>query len=154
MIHVDLDRIATVQDVDSDVSILRRQLLNRLDGAGKDRGVASERVGDSREQRQPGRVTGGLPQDDERVARQQLAVEDPGAVEAGGLGVLGRGAELCDDAGQLIEFERARRLDLDLAVVGEGFTLDRQRGRKPRLASSFETYRKSVDRARRLVRDL
>ena len=34
------------------------------------------------------------------------------------------------------------------------FTLDRQRGRKPRLVSSFETYRKSVDRARRLVRDL
>ena len=34
------------------------------------------------------------------------------------------------------------------------FTLDRQRGRKPRLVTSFETYRKSVDRARRLVRDL
>jgi len=34
------------------------------------------------------------------------------------------------------------------------FILDRQRGRKPRLVSSFDTYRKSVDRARRLVRDL
>jgi hypothetical protein len=69
-------------------------LLDRLDGAGKDRGVARERVGDSREQRQPGRVTGGLPQDDERVARQQLAVEDPGAVEAGGFDVLDEAHEL------------------------------------------------------------
>jgi hypothetical protein len=34
------------------------------------------------------------------------------------------------------------------------FTLDRARGRKPRLINSFETYRKSVDRARRQVRDL
>ncbi|HEV8227898.1 MAG TPA: hypothetical protein VGQ74_12890 [Methylomirabilota bacterium] len=34
------------------------------------------------------------------------------------------------------------------------FILDRQRGRKPRLVSSFDTYRKSVDRARRLVRHL
>ena len=51
------------------------------------------------------------------------------AVEAGGLGVLGRGAELRDDAGQLVQFERARRHDLDLAVVGEGFALDRQRRR-------------------------
>ena len=34
------------------------------------------------------------------------------------------------------------------------FILDRQRGRKPRLVSSFDTYRRSVDRARRLVRDL
>lgn len=34
------------------------------------------------------------------------------------------------------------------------FTLDRQRGRKPVLVNSFETYRKSVDRARRQVRHL
>jgi len=34
------------------------------------------------------------------------------------------------------------------------FTLDRQRGRKPILVNSFETYRKSVDRARRQVRHL
>jgi len=34
------------------------------------------------------------------------------------------------------------------------FTLDRQRGRKPVMVDSFETYRKSVDRSRRLVRDL
>ncbi|MCI0547692.1 MAG: hypothetical protein L0027_10455 [Candidatus Rokubacteria bacterium] len=34
------------------------------------------------------------------------------------------------------------------------FTLDRGRGRKPRLVNSFDSYRKSVDRARRLVRDL
>ena len=34
------------------------------------------------------------------------------------------------------------------------FTLDRQRGRKPRLVNSFEESRKSVDRARRQVRDL
>jgi hypothetical protein len=34
------------------------------------------------------------------------------------------------------------------------FTLDRKQGRKPALVNSFETYRRSVDRARRLVRDL
>src|SRR6266849_7695177 len=34
------------------------------------------------------------------------------------------------------------------------FTLDRKQGRKPALDNSFETYRRSVDRARRLVRDL
>ena len=34
------------------------------------------------------------------------------------------------------------------------FTLDRQRGRPPRLITSFDTYRKSVDRSRRQVRDL
>ena len=34
------------------------------------------------------------------------------------------------------------------------FTLDRARGRRPRLVNSFEAYRKSVDRARRQVRDL
>jgi len=34
------------------------------------------------------------------------------------------------------------------------FTLDRQRGRKPGLVNSFEESRKSVDRARRQVRDL
>jgi hypothetical protein len=44
-------------------------------------------LGTSREQRRRD-VTGGLPQDDERVARQQLAVEDPSAVETGGLDVL------------------------------------------------------------------
>ena len=33
-------------------------------------------------------------------------------------------------------------------------TLDRQRGRKPRLVDSFQTYRRSVERARRQVRDL
>ena len=31
------------------------------------------------------------------------------------------------------------------------FTLDRKQGRKPALVNSFETYRRSVDRARRLV---
>jgi hypothetical protein len=34
------------------------------------------------------------------------------------------------------------------------FTLDRHSGRKPVLVDSFETYRRSVDRSRRLVRDL
>ncbi len=34
------------------------------------------------------------------------------------------------------------------------FTLSRRRGRSPELLSSFDTYRKSVDRARRLVRDI
>jgi hypothetical protein len=34
------------------------------------------------------------------------------------------------------------------------FTLDRRRGRKPLLVNSFDQYRKSVDRARRLVRDI
>jgi len=34
------------------------------------------------------------------------------------------------------------------------FNLDRGRGRPPRLVSSFDQYRKSVDRARRLVRDI
>src|SRR5512143_1315147 len=34
------------------------------------------------------------------------------------------------------------------------FTLDRGRGRKPRLSDSFDQYRQSVDRARRLVRDI
>jgi hypothetical protein len=34
------------------------------------------------------------------------------------------------------------------------FTLDRRRGRPPALVSSFDQYRKSVDRARRLVRDI
>ncbi len=34
------------------------------------------------------------------------------------------------------------------------FTLDRMQGRKPALVSSFDSYRKSVDRARRLVRDI
>ena len=34
------------------------------------------------------------------------------------------------------------------------FNLDRARGRRPRLVNSFDQYRKSVDRARRLVRDI
>ena len=34
------------------------------------------------------------------------------------------------------------------------FTLERRRGRKPLLVNSFDQYRKSVDRARRLVRDM
>jgi hypothetical protein len=34
------------------------------------------------------------------------------------------------------------------------FTLDRGRGRKPRLVDSFDQYRRSVDRARRPVRDI
>ena len=34
------------------------------------------------------------------------------------------------------------------------FTLDRRRGRKPVLVNSFDQYKKSVDRARRLVRDI
>jgi hypothetical protein len=34
------------------------------------------------------------------------------------------------------------------------FTLARARGRKPALVSSFDQYRRSVDRARRLVRDI
>ena len=34
------------------------------------------------------------------------------------------------------------------------FTLDRMQGRKPALINSFETFRRRVDRARRLVRDL
>ena len=34
------------------------------------------------------------------------------------------------------------------------FTLDRARGRQPRLVDSFDQYRRSVDRARRLVRDI
>src|SRR6266545_2304345 len=34
------------------------------------------------------------------------------------------------------------------------FTLDRIQGRKPFLVSSFDSYRKNVDRARRLVRDI
>ena len=34
------------------------------------------------------------------------------------------------------------------------FTLDRGRGRRPRLVSSFDAYRREVDRARRLVRHL
>jgi len=34
------------------------------------------------------------------------------------------------------------------------FTLDRGRGRKPRLVDSFDQYRQRVDRARRLVRDI
>jgi hypothetical protein len=34
------------------------------------------------------------------------------------------------------------------------FTLDRIQGRKPYLVSSFDSYRKNVDRARRLVRDI
>jgi hypothetical protein len=39
-------------------------------------------------------------------------------------------------------------------ITFTAFTLDRQRGRKPRLVNSFEESRKSVDRARRQVRDL
>ena len=34
------------------------------------------------------------------------------------------------------------------------FNLDRARGRRPRLVNSFDQYKKSVDRARRLVRDI
>jgi hypothetical protein len=34
------------------------------------------------------------------------------------------------------------------------FTLDRGRGRRPQLVSSFDSYRKSMDRSRRLVRHL
>ena len=34
------------------------------------------------------------------------------------------------------------------------FTLDRHRGRKPEIVNSFGSYRRSVDRARRLVRDI
>jgi len=34
------------------------------------------------------------------------------------------------------------------------FTLDRRRGRPPEVVNSFDAYRRRVDRARRLVRDL
>ncbi len=34
------------------------------------------------------------------------------------------------------------------------FNMERRRGKKPALISSFDQYRKSVDRARRLVRDI
>ena len=66
----------------------RRQLLHRLDGARQHGGVPGERVGDGGEERHAARVRGGLPQHDEGVAAQELAVEDAGAVEAGRLDVL------------------------------------------------------------------
>jgi hypothetical protein len=39
-------------------------------------------------------------------------------------------------------------------ITFSSFTLDRGRGRKPRLVSSFDQYKKHLDRARRLVRDI
>ena len=60
------------------------------------------------------------------------------AVEAGGLGVLGGGAELRDDRRQFVQFQRARRRDLDLAVVRKGFAFDRQRRRGDRQRAVVE----------------
>ena len=71
-----------------DLRAPRRQLGDGLDRAGQDGDVPRERVGHRRKQRQPRRAGGCLPERDERVAAQELTVEDPRAVEAGGLDVL------------------------------------------------------------------
>jgi hypothetical protein len=52
-------------------------------------------------------------------------------------------------AGQLY-----RDFPLSHDITFSCFTLDRARGRKPDLVNSFDRYRRSVDRARRLVRDI
>jgi hypothetical protein len=52
-------------------------------------------------------------------------------------------------AGQLY-----RDFPLSHDITFSCFTLDRRRGRRPELVNSFDAYRRNVDRARRLVRDL
>jgi hypothetical protein len=52
-------------------------------------------------------------------------------------------------AGQLY-----RDFPLSHDITFSCFTLDRRRGRRPEVVNSFDAYRRSVDRARRLVRDL
>ena len=52
-------------------------------------------------------------------------------------------------AGQLY-----RDFTLSHDITFSCFTLDRGRGRKPVLVNSFDQYRRSVERARRLVRDI
>jgi hypothetical protein len=52
-------------------------------------------------------------------------------------------------AGQLY-----RDFTLSHDITFSCFTLDRGRGRKPLLVNSFDQYRRSVERARRLVRDI
>ena len=71
-----------VAGADDELDAPRSQLLDGLDRAGQHRGVARERVGHGRKQRQPRGGGRRLAEHDERVARQHLAVEDPGAVEA------------------------------------------------------------------------
>ena len=52
-------------------------------------------------------------------------------------------------AGQLY-----RDFPLSHDITFSCFTLDRRRGRRPEIVNSFDAYRRNVDRARRLVRDL
>ena len=39
-------------------------------------------------------------------------------------------------------------------ITFSAFTLDRGQGRKPELVNSFDIFRRNLDRARRVVRDL
>src|SRR2546422_5962772 len=82
-------------------------LLHGLDRAGEHRSVAGEGIGHRRKQRQGRRVGRRKRHRDERVAAEQLAVEDPGAVEAGSLDVL-------DQLDQLRHRCRARNPKRDL----------------------------------------
>ena len=91
----------------------RRQLLHRLDRAGQHRGVAGERVGDRREELHPRGMGRGLAERDEGVARDHLAVEDAGAVEA-------RRLDRLDQAHQLGHGRGARHPDVDANRRGHG----------------------------------
>ena len=71
-----------VSGADHELHATGRQLFHRLDPARQHHGVAREWIGDGWKQRHPGRMHRRLGEDDERVTRDHLAVEDPGAVEA------------------------------------------------------------------------
>ena len=75
----------SVAGADHELHAPRRHLLDGLDRPRQHGGVARERIGHRRKQRQPRGVGRRLAEHDEGVAREHLAVEDPGAVEAGGL---------------------------------------------------------------------
>ena len=83
------DRVGgRVSRADDYLDASRGDLLHGLDRAAEHRDVARERIGHRGKQRQGGCVRRRQPQRDERVSAQQLAVEDPGAVEASGLDAL------------------------------------------------------------------
>ena len=85
---------------------------------------ARERIGDGGEQGHPRRVGRRLPQDHEGVARDHLAVEDAGPVEAGGLDAL-------DQRHQLRHRRRAGHPHVDAHSITHGCLPGRIIARSP-----------------------
>ena len=88
----ELERLREISDA------ARSELFDGLYGAGEDRDVASERVGDGGEEGQARSLRRRQGEGDERVAAEELAVEDADAVESGRLDI----PDQIDELGQRV----------------------------------------------------